>query len=151
MYKKIIIILKYLIKLKHIYIKNYKLRIFHKKKLELGKIQFLVDDIYFYNIKIYSSFRQVMINQPSSEADRTILKNQLDKFSFNINYFIIFIFFFIFITFNIFRSDNLYLLTLNNEILKCLFSIVFDDSSEEFLNIDIMLELNKVCKILSIF
>lgn len=55
------------------------MKIFHKKKLELGKIIFVVDDFYFSGIKIKSAFRMVLINQPSSEEGRNYLQAKLSS------------------------------------------------------------------------
>lgn len=41
----------------------------------------MVDDLYFSGIKISSSFRPVMVNQPLSEVHRVVISSQLNKFS----------------------------------------------------------------------
>ena len=62
-------------------------RLFHKKKLELGKIQFIVDDMYFQGIKIKTQFRPVMVNQPGADQERTRFLNQLDKYSIKADFY----------------------------------------------------------------
>ncbi len=52
------------------FVQNHKSQAFHKKKLELGRIQFVTDDVYFNGIKIKSSFRPVLINQPVADSER---------------------------------------------------------------------------------
>jgi hypothetical protein len=63
------------------YLKKKNFLEFHNKKLALGKIYFISDDLYFYGIKIKSSFRPVMINQPSSDRNRSVIQGQINKFS----------------------------------------------------------------------
>jgi len=41
----------------------------------------MVDDVYFEGIKIKSSFRPVLVNQPASEQDRGRFLSQLEKFT----------------------------------------------------------------------
>ena len=62
-------------------------RLFHKKKLELGKIQFVVDDVYFQGIKLKSQFRPVMVNQPGADHERTRFLNQLDKYTIKADFY----------------------------------------------------------------
>ena len=67
--------------------KNHHSRIFHKKKLELGRIQFVTDDVYFNGIKIKAGFRPVLINQPGADSERSRFKSQLDKFTIKRDYY----------------------------------------------------------------
>jgi hypothetical protein len=39
------------------------------------------DDLYFDGIKIKSSFRPVMVNQPSADRYRVVIQSQINKFS----------------------------------------------------------------------
>jgi len=66
------------------------MRIFHKKKLELGRIMFMVDDIYVDDVKIKSSFRPVLINQPSADKERLAFAAELDKFTFKRDFYSMF-------------------------------------------------------------
>ena len=63
------------------FVNNYHRLQFHKKKLELGRIQFVTDNLYCNGILIKSSFRPVLINQPSSETERIRFIGQLDKYT----------------------------------------------------------------------
>ena len=67
--------------------KNHKSKIFHKKKLELGRIQFVTDDVYFNGIKVKSNFRPVLINQPGAESERSRFEAQVDKFTIKRDYY----------------------------------------------------------------
>ena len=69
------------------FVKNHQSLIFHKKKLELGRIQFVTDDLYFNGIKIKSGFRPVLINQPGADSERSRFKSQLDKFTIKRDYY----------------------------------------------------------------
>jgi len=71
------------------FVQNHKLQLFHKKKLELGRIQFVTDDLYFHGIKIRSSFRPVLINQPGADSERSRFKSQIDKFTIKWDYYAI--------------------------------------------------------------
>jgi len=59
---------------------------YHKKKLELGKVGFVVDDFIFNGIKLKSSFRMVMVNQPNSNLLRDHFEKQLAKPFFTLDY-----------------------------------------------------------------
>jgi hypothetical protein len=61
----------------------------------LGKIIFVVDDFYYGKVKLHSSFRMKMANQPSADRMRNYFQAQLDKFTIEINRWTLLTFFFL--------------------------------------------------------
>jgi len=118
--------------------KNY-----HKKKLELGKVTFIVDDTIFNGIKVKSSFRMIMINQPFSNALRDHFEKQINKPFFNLNFYsiltlILFTLMVCFVLIPFFENFfNIYLYKhpnsdlLNSNMLNLIFDIL--DEDDDFL------------------
>jgi len=116
---------------------------FHKKKLELGKVIFVVDDLYYDKIKLKSSFRMVMVNQPSFENSRTYFQNQLKKFSFTLNIqsifslFVLFLFLWYYVSSNFRNFIDFILLNhpnkgeLNNKCLQLILDTLDLDPNED--------------------